>query len=371
MVRNVIVGCGISGAVTARILADQFGENSLVIDARPHTGGNCYDFYDQNQICIHKYGAHIFHTDSQAVWEYLSRFTQWHPYMHKVVGLVDGQYVPIPFNLNSIHMAFPDFLARRVEEKLVTRFGLGAKVSIGELRESEEKDLVFLASYVHKKVFLGYTQKQWGVTPDKIDPTVLARVPVHVSRDDRYFQNRWQGIPRHGYSAMIEAILDHPRITVKTDTAWNDVKEEFRRGGARIFYTGPVDELLDWRFGELPYRSVTQDFREYDREFFQTSAVVNYPENHDFTRISEYKHFLADQSPRTVVSFEYPSAWKRGENEPAYPVAGKENDALHQRYVEAAQGEYGDIYFLGRLGDYRYYDMDKAVARVFSVMEGL
>lgn len=371
MVRNVIVGCGISGAVAARILADQFGESSLLVDARSHIGGNCHDFYDENHICIHKYGAHIFHTDVQPVWEYLGRFTQWHPYMHKVLGLVDGQHVPIPFNLNSIRMTFPEFLASRLEEKLVSRFGFGSRIPIQELRRSEEKELVFLATYIYRKVFLGYTQKQWGVTPDKLDPTVLARVPFHISRDDRYFQNRWQGIPRHGYTAMITSMLDHPRITVKTDTAWNDVKEEFRRSGARIFYTGPVDELLDWRFGELPWRSVRQDFHEFDREFFQSVAVVNYPENHDFTRISEYKYFLADQSPRTVVSFEYPCAWKRGENEPAYPVAGEGSHSLHRQYVEAAREEYGDIHFLGRLGDYRYYDMDKAVARVFSVMGGL
>ncbi len=371
MIRNVIIGCGISGAITARILADRFGENSLAIDARPHIGGNCYDFYDQNHICIHKYGAHIFHTDLQPVWEYLNRFTQWHPYMHKVLGVIDGQYVPIPFNLNSIRMTFPDFLARRLEEKLVIRFGFGSKVSIWELRKSEEKDLVFLANYIYKKVFLGYTQKQWGVTPDNLEPAVLDRVPVCVSYDDRYFQNRWQGIPKHGYTAMLSSILDHPRITVKTDTSWNDVKEEFQASGIRIFYTGAVDELMGWRFGELPYRSVKQDFQEYNREFFQTSAVVNYPENYDFTRISEYKHFLGDQSPRTVISFEYPSAWKRGENDPAYPVAGEENTRLHQRYREAAREEYGDIHFLGRLGDYRYYDMDKAVERVFSVMEAL
>ena len=371
MVRNVIVGCGISGAVTARILAEQFGESSLLIDARPHIGGNCYDFYDHNHICIHKYGAHIFHTDLRRVWEYLSRFTQWYPYMHKVLGFIDGQFVPIPFNLNSIRMTFPEFLARRLEEKLVIRFGFGSRISIQELRKSEEKDLVFLANHIYTKVFLGYTQKQWGVTPDKLDPAVLERVPVYVSRDDRYFRNRWQGIPRHGYTARIASMLEHPRITVKTDTSWNDVKEEFRGSDVRIFYTGPVDELLDWRFGELPYRSVRQDFHEFDREFFQPAAVVNYPENHDFTRISEYKYFLADQASRTVVSFEYPSAWKRGENEPAYPVAGEDSHRLHRQYVEAAREEYGHIHFLGRLGDYRYYDMDKAVARVFSVTEAL
>lgn len=371
MIRNIIVGCGISGAITARILAERFYEHSLVIDSRSHIGGNCYDFFDHNHICIHKYGAHIFHTDIASVWEYLTRFTQWHPYMHKVLGFVDGQLVPIPFNLNSLAMVFPKGLARRLEEKLIGHFGFGMNISVSELRKSKDNDLSFLAEYIYKKIFLGYTQKQWGLNPDEIDPSVIGRVPVRVSRDDRYFQNKWQAIPLHGYTAMISSILEHHFITVKTGVAWNEIKKEFQGCNIRIFYTGPADELLDWRFGELPYRSVSQVFREYDREFFQGAAVVNYPENYDFTRISEYKHFLSEKSSRTVVSFEYPSAWKRGENEPAYPIAGEASDSLYRRYVEAARKEYGSIHFLGRLGDYKYYDMDKAVARVFSAMEAL
>ena len=371
MVHNIIVGCGISGAVVARILADRFYEHSLIIDSRRHIGGNCYDFYDHNNICIHNYGAHIFHTNLQNVWEYLSRFTEWHPYMHQVLGMVDGQVVPIPFNLNSIAMVFPHSLACRLEEKLLSFFGFGTNVSILELRKSKEKDLTFLADYIFEKVFLKYTQKQWGVNPDEIAPSVIERVPVRVSRDNRYFQNRWQAIPLRGYTSMIASMLKHPLITVKTGITWNEVKEEFRGKKVRIFYTGPVDELMNWRFGELPYRSVRQVFREYEGTFFQSVAVINYPENYDFTRIIEYKHFLGEQSSRTVVSFEYPSAWKKGENEPAYPVAGEVHDSLHQRYVDLARKEYGDIYILGRLGDYKYYDMDKAVARAFSVMEGL
>ena len=371
MIHNIVVGCGISGAVTARILAECFHERSLVIDYRLHIGGNCYDFYDHNNICIHKYGAHIFHTDIASVWEYLSRFTEWQPYMHKVLGFVDGQFIPIPFNLNSLTMIFPKGLVGRLEEKLIGHFGFGMNIPVSELRKSKDKDLSFLAEYIYEKIFLGYTQKQWGLCPDEIDPSVIGRVPIRVSRDDRYFQNKWQAIPLHGYTSMIMSILEHPFITVKTGISWNEIKKEFQGGNIRIFYTGPVDELMDWCFGELPYRSVHQVFREYDREVFQATAVVNYPENYDFTRISEYKHFLSENSPRTVVSFEYPSVWKKGENEPAYPIAGEANDSLYRRYVEAAKKEYRNIYFLGRLGDYKYYDMDKAVARVISVMEDL
>ena len=366
--KTIIVGAGISGIVAARVLAER-GEPVLVIDQRLHVGGNCYDYRDKNGICIHKYGTHIFHTDVKQAWDFVSRFTDWHPYMHKVAGLIDGQLVPIPFNLNSIRQVFPSSLAARLEDKLVSRFGFNKKVPILELRHTDDADLHFLAEYVYEKVFLFYTMKQWGVKPEELDPAVTGRVPVHVSRDDRYFQNRWQGIPLHGYTAMLERMLDHENITVSLNTAWNDVKKEFRN--ARIFYTGPIDELMDWRFGELPYRSIRLEFREYDREFFQSHAVVNYPENYDFTRIGEYKHLLNDNSPRTVISLEYPSAYRRGENEPYYPMAGKESDALYRRYLEAACAEYRGIHILGRLGDYRYYDMDKAVFRALNLMEHL
>lgn len=366
--KNIIVGAGISGATVARTLAER-GEQVLVIDQKPHIGGNCYDYRDKNGICIHKYGTHIFHTDVKPAWDFVSRFTKWHPYMHKVLGFIDGQLVPVPFNLNSIRRVFPEALAARLEEKLVARFGFNKKVPILELRKTDDPDLNFLAEYVYEKVFLFYTMKQWGVKPEDLDPAVTGRVPVYVSRDDRYFQNRWQGIPLHGYTAMLERMLDHENITVSLNTAWNDVKNEFRN--SRIFYTGPVDELMDRRFGDLPYRSIELEFREYDREFFQSNSVVNYPESYDFTRIGEYKYFLDDKSPRTVVSFEYPSAYRRGVNEPYYPIAGEENAALYRRYLDAARAEYPDIHFLGRLGDYKYYDMDKAVARALELTEHL
>ncbi len=367
-IKNIVVGAGISGIVVARVLAER-GEKVLLIDRKAHIGGNCHDYRNADGICVHQYGPHIFHTDVKPAWDFVSRFTDWHFYMHRVLGVIDGQLVPIPFNLNSISRVFPAGMAARLEEKLITRFGFNKKVPILELRSTDDADLNVLAEYVYQKVFLFYTMKQWGVKPEELDPAVTGRVPVHVSRDDRYFQNRWQGIPLHGYTAMFERMLDHENITVLLDTAWTDVKAEYRN--CRIFYTGSVDELMDWRFGELPYRSVELDFREYDREFFQPCAVVNYPENYDFTRITEYRYFLGDRSPRTVVSFEYPTACRRGVNEPYYPIAGEEHMALHDRYVEAARAEYADIHVLGRLGDYRYYDMDKAVARALNLMEHL
>lgn len=367
---NFIIGAGISGATLARTLAEK-GDSVLVIDAKPHLGGNCYDYYDENGICVHKYGTHIFHTDIQKAWDFAGRFTKWHPYMHKVLGMIDGQLVPIPFNLNSIRMLFPESMAKRLEDKLVEMFGFNRKVPILELRKTADSDLNFLAEYVYQKVFLIYTQKQWGVRPEDLDPSVTGRVPVYVSRDDRYFQNRWQGIPLNGYTAMMEQMLDHPNITVKLNTSWNDIKDEADVRNGRIFYSGAVDELMDWQFGELPYRSVELDFRTYDREFFQPNSVVNYPENYDFTRIGEYKYFLDDKSPKTVVSFEYPSPYIRGRNEPYYPIANEANAALYGRYVEEAKKLYPGITFLGRLGDYRYYDMDKAINRALEIAENI
>ena len=363
--RNIVVGAGITGATAARLLADR-GEKVEVIEAKEHIGGNCYDFFDENGICVHRYGTHIFHTDSKEVWDFVSRFTDWYPYMHKVLGLVEGQLVPIPFNLNSMEKVFPKSLYGKLEEKLIGKFGFGRKVPILELRQANDEDLSFLADYIYRHVFLVYTTKQWGMKPEEIDPSVTARVPVRVSRDDRYFQNRYQGIPEEGYTKLIERMLSHENIHVRTKTSWRDARDEYARD--RIFYTGPVDELMDRRFGDLPYRSIRFDFRTYDREYFQPSAVVNYPENYDFTRIGEYKHFLDTKSPKTVVSLEYSSAYEYGKNEPSYPIAGEKNQRLYEEYVKAAKEIYPNIVFMGRLGDYRYYDMDKAVARVISLL---
>jgi UDP-galactopyranose mutase len=365
---NVVVGAGISGITVARLLAEK-GEKVLVVEQKEHIGGNCYDSYDENGICVHKYGTHIFHTDLENVWRFVSRFTDWYPYMHKVLGLVDGQLVPIPFNLNSIHKVFPESLASRLEEKLISRFGFSRKVPILELRNAGDPDLDFLADYIYRKVFLIYTMKQWGLKPEEVDPGVTARVPVYVSRDDRYFQNRWQGIPAEGYTPMLRKMLDHENIELRLGCSWKSIED--LHVSDRIFYTGSVDLLMDRKLGDLPYRSIRLDFKTYKKEYFQTVAVVNYPENYDFTRIGEYKYFLDDRSPNTVVSYEYSSDYVYGENEPYYPIKSDDNLARYEEYVKLAKEKFSDVHFLGRLGDYRYYDMDRAVERAVSLVEGL
>ena len=364
----VVAGAGISGATVAARLAAA-GLRVLVLEAKAHAGGNCYDCRDAGTgILVHKYGTHIFHTDDKRAWDFLSRFTAWHPYFHKVLAQIDGALVPVPFNLNSVRRVFPPVLAARIEEKLLERFGFGARATILELRGSADADLRLLGDYVYEKVFLHYTLKQWGKTPEEIDPAVTARVPIFASRDDGYFRDRYQAIPREGYTALIGNMLAHPNIELRLNTPW----EAARAGvpaGTPIFFTGAIDEFFGFKFGELPYRSVSFEFVEYAREYFQPVACVNYPCHFDFTRIGEYKHFLGEKSPKTVVSFEYPAAFERGKNERCYPIANAETAALYARYADEARRAFPQVRFLGRLGDYKYYDMDDAVVRALDAAE--
>ena len=360
-VKNLVVGCGLSGATIARQIAEICKEEVTIIDKRSSIAGNCYDYIDENNICIHKYGTHIFHTNLEEVWKFLSRFTKWHPYFHQVVAQIDGKEVPIPFNFNSIEMIFPSEMAKKFETKLINRYGFNIKVPILELKKEGDKDLEFLAQYVYEKVFLNYTLKQWGLSPEELDPTVTGRVPIYISKDNRYFQDKYQGIPMEGYTRLVEKMLDHPYIHVHLSQDYHKIKNDIEFD--KLFFTGCIDEFYDFEFGELPYRSLDFDFRTYPYPYFQKSAVVNYPNNFDFTRIGEYKYFLNNKSDRTVVSYEYPAPYIRGKNDPYYPIIKKENQIIYQSYLKKAAQDPRDIYFLGRLGDYKYYDMDKAINR--------
>ncbi len=366
-IKNLIVGCGFSGATIARQIADVLDEDVLIIDKKDHIGGSCYDYFDENNICVHQYGTHIFHTDLENVWHFLSRFTDWHPYFHHVLAHIDGMDVPIPFNLNSIHRVFPESLANRLEEKLIARFGYNVKVPILSLRKEGDADLEFLANFIYEKVFLNYTLKQWGMKPEEIDPAVTERVPVYISKDNRYFQNKYQGIPLHGFTALFKNMLNHPRIRIKLNKDFKDIKQDIEY--ERIFYTGSIDEFYNHKHGELPYRSIRLDFRTYPHRYFQNNSAINYPNNYDFTRIGEYKYFLNDVSEKTVVSFEYPQAYERGKNDPYYPIVNDKNKAMYDAYLNEVKATDKQVYFLGRLGDYKYYDMDKAVNRALCLFD--
>lgn len=356
--KALIVGAGISGITLARLLAEK-GHYITIIDRRNHIGGNCYDYFDEDSICIHKYGTHIFHTDNKEVWDFVSRFTQWYPYQHKVLGLIDGMEVPIPFNLNSINQVFPKFLAERLTQKLIETFGFNVKVPILKLREAGDNDLLFLANYIYEKVFLHYTLKQWGMKPEDLDPFVTGRVPVYISRDNRYFQNKYQGIPLKGYTVMMQTMLNHKNIVVKLATPFSHKMES---DYDRVFYSGPIDEYFDYKFGELPYRSLRFEFVRFDQPNFQSNSVINYPCNYDFTRIGEYKYFLNTNSSFTVVSYEFPQEFVRGQNFRYYPINNNHSANIYDKYHKISR-ENNKIYFFGRLGDYRYYDMDVAIKR--------
>ena len=365
--KNLVTGCGLSGAVIARVLADN-GEKVLVIDRKNHIAGNIYDYNDNNGICVHKYGSHIFHTNNEKVWKFLNRFTSFNTYMHRVVTIIDGIETTIPFNINTLYDVFPQTLALRLEEKLLNKFEYNTKVPILEFQKQDDKDLQFLAEYIYEKVFLHYTAKQWGKNPNELDSAVTARVPVYISKDNRYFQDKYQGIPLNGYTKMVENILNHPNIEIKLNTDFkafasenHDLMNEFR-----IFYTGSIDEFFDYKYGELPYRSVHFKFETHDREFYQKNAVVNYPCNYDFTRIHEYKYYLSDKTEKTVIAKEYSQYFENGKNERYYPICNDENIKLYEKYLKERPQ---NVYFLGRLGDYRYYDMDKAAERAMNLFE--
>lgn len=365
--KNLVVGAGFSGATVARLLSDR-GEEVTVIDRRNHVAGNSYDYRDDNGVMVHKYGSHIFHTNDVEVWDFINRFTKFNGYRHKVRASIDGKEVPIPFNINSLFTVFPEHIAGRLEKKLIDAYGYGTKIPILELKKSDDADLTRLADYVYKKVFQGYTRKQWGYLPEEMDGAVTARVPVYISRDNGYFQDEFQGIPEDGYTSTIERMLDSPRIDVRLETDYKDVDADRYN---RIFYTGSIDEFFDYSFGALPYRSVYFEMSTINQRHYQSNAVINYPCDQDFTRIHEYKYYLEDDTERTTIAKEFSEPFEIGRNDRYYPIARDENRAIYQRYLDKAQGMNRDIFFVGRLGEYRYYDMDKAIGSAMVLVKGL
>ena len=356
----VIAGAGFTGAVLAERIAGQLGQRVLLVDRRPHLGGNAHDALDDSGILVHTYGPHIFHTNSSKVWAYLSQFTEWRPYFHRVLGLVEGQLVPIPFNLNSLYATFPPRLAARLEERLLEEYSFGARVPILRLRSAADADLRMLADYIYQHVFLGYTEKQWGLSPEELDSSVTGRVPVVISRDDRYFQDTYQAMPREGYTRLFERMLDHPNIELQQGVEFSSLAI---KRGTRVIFTGAIDEYFQYSLGELEYRSLRFDFATHDVEWTQAVGTVNYPSNFDFTRTTEQKYLTGQTAPRTTVVTEYPMAHRPGENEAYYPVPREANQALYQRYSMLAAEHAPHVLFAGRLADSKSYNMDPAVAR--------
>lgn len=375
----VIVGAGFAGSVLARELASKKNKRILLVEKRRHIAGNCFDKNDSHGVLVHQYGPHLFHTSNKKVYNYLGQFTKWQEYQHRVKANVDGQTIPLPFNLNSLAMLFPRSMAVSLEEKLISHFGFGAKVPILKLTQTDDPELKKLAGFIYEKIFVNYTAKQWGCRPEEIADEVTGRVPVFVSRDDRYFQDTYQAVPNDGYTKMFENILDHPNIHLLLNTDYKTILNLDQESGkitlfgnsfsGDVIYTGMIDELFDYRFGKLPYRSLDFKFETVEQEFFQDVAVVNYPNNYDFTRITEFKHIHSQRLPHTTVLREYPRDYSGGENEddtPSYPVFKEENTKRYQQYQDVAD-QFGNITMVGRLAEYRYYDMDDIVERALEV----
>ncbi len=369
---SIVVGAGFAGAVAARELAERGGEKVLVLESRDHIGGNCYDEPDKYGILVHVYGPHIFHTNSERAYKYLSRFTEWIDYSHEVVAKVGDEEIPVPFNLNTLRQVFPED-ADELEALLIETFGEGARVPILKLREAEDERLQKIADYVYRNIFLKYTMKQWGKKPEEIDPSVSGRVPVVISHDNRYFQDKWQGMPKEGFTKLFERLLDHEGITVMTGVdAGSFIKiEDERKFTGKVIYTGLLDELFDCRFGRLPYRSLRFEVECRDEDRFQSHGVVNYTVSEDFTRISEFKHMTGQLDLHgTTIMREYPFAYSGAEGEvPYYAINNPENDALYARYKELA--DQVGLIPLGRLAEYKYYNIDAIVDHALEVMDGL
>lgn len=375
----IVVGAGAAGAAAARILAEK-GKKVRVLEKRPHVGGNCYDEKDSHGVLIHKYGPHIFHTNDKKVYDFLSRFTKWDNYQHEVVGNIYGKIIPVPFNLNSLEEVYGKEKASRLEEKLIKAYGEGKKVPILELKESVDPEIREISNYVYENVFLKYTMKQWGQKPEEVDASVTARVPVLLSRDNRYFQDEYQGMPENGYTPMFQKMLDHENIDV---VLGKDAAEElkisqegiFLRDGSAyngiVIYTGPIDELFDYKYGRLHYRSLDFDFEYYEQDSFQGRAVVNYTVTEDFTRITEFKYLTGQKVKGTTIVKEYPRQFEGKDGQiPYYAILNEENNRQYEKYLSLAKGLPG-LYMLGRLAEYKYYNIDGIVGKAVSLSEKL
>ena len=355
----VIVGCGFAGSVLAERIAKLKNEKVLMIEEKNHIAGHCYDCYDDNGILIHKYGPHIFHTVHKKVWDYISQFTKWRVYQHEVLGIIEGKKVPIPFNLNTLYALFPDSMARRLEEKLVAQFGMNTKVPILKLREAEDAEMKQLADYVYENIFLFYTEKQWNLKPEELSAGVTGRVPIYISKDNRYFQDRYQAMPLHGYTRIFENMLDNKNIKIMLNTDYKDVIKDIKYK-KKLIYSGPIDSYFDYKFGELKYRTLDFGVENLKQEQYQEVGTVNYPNNYSFTRISEYKVMTGQKSDTTTIMSEFARDAKIGTDELYYPMFTDEWMNKYKQYEEEAK-KHDETVFVGRLAQYKYYNMDQVI----------
>ncbi len=356
----LIVGAGFAGSVLAERLASQSNKTVLLLDKRNHIGGNAYDYYNEDGILVHKYGPHIFHTNALPVVEYLSQFTAWRPYQHRVLASVDGQLVPIPINLNTINTLYGlNLTSFQLEE-----FFASVAEPRESIRTSEDVVVSKVGQSLYEKFFRNYTRKQWGLDPSELDASVTARVPTRTNRDDRYFTDTYQLMPLHGYTRLFEKMLSHPNIKIMLNTDYREMVDTISY--REVIYTGPIDEFFHYCYGHLPYRSLDFEFQTLNTPVQQPVAVVNYPNDYAYTRSTELKYLTGQEHAKTTLVYEYPKA----QGDPYYPIPRPENTEMYKQYKVLAEATEG-VHFVGRLATYKYYNMDQVIAQALSVFNKL
>jgi UDP-galactopyranose mutase len=356
----LIVGAGFAGSVLAERLASQQDARILIVDKRPHIAGNAFDHYDDEGILVHRYGPHIFHCNSAEIFEYLSMFTEWRPYQHRVLASVDGQLVPIPINLDTINRLY----GLQLTSAELPAWLQGVAEQRQQIVTSEDAVVSKVGRDLYQKFFRGYTRKQWGLDPSELDAQVTARIPTRTNRDDRYFTDTFQAMPRHGYTRMFERMLSHPNISVMLNTDYRQIVDTIPY--REMIYTGPIDAFFDYCYGALPYRSLEFRFETHPVHEFQPVGTVNYPNDYAYTRVTEFKHLTGQKHDRTTVVYEFPKA----EGDPYYPIPRPANQELYKQYACLAERN-NDVHFVGRLATYQYYNMDQVIAQALTLYKKL
>lgn len=352
----IIVGCGISGAVLARRIAEENDQKILIVEKNDYVGGYCYDFRNEDGILIHLHGPHIFRTNSKLVWNFLSRFTQWQDYQHRVLTNVNGLLYPMPINLDTVNQ----FLGTNYSCSEVMEYFEKNKRNVAEIKNVKDVIESQVGPEFYHAFYKNYTEKQWGMACEELPPEIISRIPIRSNRDNRYFTHKYQALPKDGYTQMIRNILKHPNIHVLLNTSYADIRNEI--SCKHLYYSGPIDEFYNYKYGRLPYRGVSFEFITVQTEYYQPAAVVNYPNNYDYTRITEFKHFYNQKTDKTVIAKEYPGGG--GNLPPSYPVPTAENKALYKKYLDVPNEH---TTFIGRLGEYRYYSMDEIVEKMLEM----
>jgi UDP-galactopyranose mutase len=355
----LIVGAGFSGSVMAERLASA-GFRVCVSDRRAHVGGNAHDHFDDHGVLVHKYGPHIFHTNSTRIFRYLSRFTDWRPYEHRVVAHVDGRELPFPINIDTVNALYGMSLTKSD----IAEFYARQAVPIASVRSFEDAVVSQIGRGLYETFIRNYTRKQWGLDPAEIDASVAARIPARTDHDDRYFTDRYQAMPLHGYTRLFQRMLAHKNITLLLQADYRDLRHTL--AARSVIYTGPIDEYFEHYYGPLPYRSLHFEFQTVAAERVQSVAVVNHPNQHAYTRVTEFKHLTGQEHAKTTLVYEYPCA----EGDPYYPIPRAENMQLYQKYKALADA-IPNVHFLGRLGSYKYYNMDQCVGQALAMFERL